>query len=296
MLRAQAQRFVDHQIGHQCADPGNGHIAVEAQHALERLEDAQGHEQHRDRHIEDQPHHPARMAVRQARKKIRPGERPGISIGHVDLDLRDDHEERGRGQYHRRRIEHIAEAGEVHLGRLDRPVDRNLDLQREKGEKGAAQHLEHAGHDPSGPGHQHRRPPLAPVERGLFGQKAQVIDLLADLHHQRKRHGCGRTEHQRIKAAAVRHAADQRREIAIGLGVLEQYRNEGQHGQTDPQRLRPQLQFRDDRDAVHHQRHHTERGDEIAHRQRPAEIHLQRERQDGGLERKKDEGEARIDQ
>ena len=48
--------------------------------------------------VEHHPHHAARVAVRQAREKVGPGQRAGIGIGHVDLELR-HHDEQRRGRH-----------------------------------------------------------------------------------------------------------------------------------------------------------------------------------------------------
>jgi len=296
VLRAPAHRLVDHQIGHQRADPGDGDVAVEAEHALQRLEHAQHHQQHRDQHVEHQPHHPAGVAVRQAGEEVRPGQRAGVGVGHVDLDLRHHHEQhRGRQRPGRRR-ENFPEGHPVHLRRLDRLVHRHLLLQHEERQEGAAQHLDHARHDPARPRQQHRGPPAARALGRFLGQEAQVVDLLADLHHQRGRHRGRGAEHQPVEAGAARDAAGQRGELGEALRRMPGDGGIGQHQQHHPHRLRPALQPRDQRDAVHHQRHHAERGDQVAQRQRPVERHLDRQRQDGRLQREEDEGEAGVDQ
>ena len=73
-------------------------------------------------------------------------------------------------------------------------------------------------------------------------------------------------------------------------------RHEGQDVQDDPERLRPQLEAADQRDAVGHQRNDDDGADEIADRARDAEAHLQRGCQDDRLEREEDEGEGGVDQ
>ena len=96
MLRAQAERLVDDEIGDQRADPGDRDVGIERQRLLQRLVDADLHQQQRDQHVEHQPDHAAGMAVGQAREEIRPGDRAGIGVGDVDLELREDDE--GAGQ------------------------------------------------------------------------------------------------------------------------------------------------------------------------------------------------------
>ncbi len=80
--------------------------------------------------------------------------------------------------------------------------------------------------------------------------------------------------------------------VRIGPGD----RRKGQDVQNDPHRLRPQLEPADQRDAVGDQRNDDDRADEIADRARDAEAHLQRGRQDHGLDREEDEGEGGVDQ
>ena len=72
VLRAQAEGLVDDEVGDQRADPCDGDIRVKRQRLLQRLVNADLHQQQRDQHVEHQPHHAARMAVRQPREEIRP--------------------------------------------------------------------------------------------------------------------------------------------------------------------------------------------------------------------------------
>ena len=53
----------------------------------QRLENIQFHEQQGDQNVEDNPDDASGMTVRQAGKEIRPGQRPGIGIGYIDLEL-----------------------------------------------------------------------------------------------------------------------------------------------------------------------------------------------------------------
>ena len=98
VLRAQAERLVDDEIGDQRADPGDRDVGIERQRLLQRLVDADLHQQQRDQHVEHQPDHAAGMAMGQAGKEVRPGDRAGIGVGDVDLDLREDHEGAGQRQ------------------------------------------------------------------------------------------------------------------------------------------------------------------------------------------------------
>ena len=80
--------------------------------------------------------------------------------------------------------------------------------------------------------------------------------------------------------------------VRIGIGD----RRERQDVEDDPERLRPQLEAADQRDAVGDQRNDDDGADEIADRARDAETHLQRGGENDRLDRKEDEGEGRVDQ
>ena len=115
VLRAQAERLVDDEIGDQCTNPGNRDVGVERQRLLQRLVDADFHQQQRHHDVEHQPDHAAGMAVRQPREEIRPRDRAGIGVGDVDLELGQDHESAGQGQREIRLRQHVAEGFEIHV-------------------------------------------------------------------------------------------------------------------------------------------------------------------------------------
>ncbi len=115
MLRAQAERLVDDEIGDQRADPGDRDVGIERQRLLQRLVDADFHQQQRHHHVEHQPHHAAGMAVRQPREEVRPRDRAGIGVGDVDLDLREDDEGAGQGQRQIRLRQHVTKRLEIHV-------------------------------------------------------------------------------------------------------------------------------------------------------------------------------------
>ena len=115
VLRAQAERPVDDEVGDQRADPGDGDVGIERERLLQRLVDADLHQQQRDEHVEHQPDHAAGMAVGQAGKEIRPGDRAGIGVGDVDLELRQDHEGAGQRQREIGLRQHVAERLEIHV-------------------------------------------------------------------------------------------------------------------------------------------------------------------------------------
>ncbi len=299
VARAVAERLVDHQVREQRAHPGDRHVGVHRQHLADRLEHAHLHQQQRDQHVEHQPHHAPRMAVREPREEVRPGQRPRVGIGHVDLQLGDDHEQHGHGHRPGRepqRVEQQVVGEQVHLGGLRGLGGVDLVLDRDEGEEGAAQHLQRARHDPAGPGAEQGDPPAPPVARGERRQEAQVVDLLADLHDQREHHGGGLAEGDRAERAALGREAGEGGPFAQQPGVVPEHRAVGQHEQHQPQRLGPALQPVDQRDAEHHDRDHHQRADHVGQADRDREHQLQRERHDGRFQREEDEGEARVEQ
>ena len=169
--------------------------------------------------------------------------------------------------------------------------------QREEGQERSGQQLERAENDPAGTGAQQRDPP-----RGLRGspvarQEAQEVDLLADLRHQREHHRGRGAEQQQIEmAGGVAVLAGEFRPLREGVRIGAGDRREGQDVENDPQRLRPQLEAADQRDAVGDQRNDDDGADEIADRARDAEAHLERGRENDRLDREEDEGERGVDQ
>ena len=61
VLRAEAQRLVDDQVGGERAYPPGREVRVDDEDALDGAEDADLHEQQRQQHVEHQPHHAARV-------------------------------------------------------------------------------------------------------------------------------------------------------------------------------------------------------------------------------------------
>ncbi|MFZ3359010.1 MAG: hypothetical protein WA177_09635, partial [Xanthobacteraceae bacterium] len=94
--RTEPKRLVDHEVGNKRAHPGNRNDRIQPESVFEHLEDAEFHQEQRDRYVEDHPHHPPGVAVREARKEIRPGDRARVGIRHVDLQLRNDDESPGK--------------------------------------------------------------------------------------------------------------------------------------------------------------------------------------------------------
>ena len=83
-----------------------------------------------------------------------------------------------------------------------------------------------------------------------------------------------------------------RERIRIGIGN----RRKGENVKDDPQRLRPQLEATDQRDAMRHQRNDDDGADEITDGARDSEAHLQRGCENDRFDRKEDEREGCVDQ
>ena len=169
--------------------------------------------------------------------------------------------------------------------------------EREEGQERSGQQLQRAEHDPAGSGAQQRDPPRRLRGPPVARQEAQEVDLLADLRHQREHDRGGGAEQQQIEmarrvAVLAGKFGPVRKGVRIGIGD----RRERQDVQHDPERLRPQLEAADQRDAVGDQRNDDDGADEIADRARDAEAHLQRGCENDGFDRKEDEGERRVDQ
>src|SRR5260370_14508016 len=84
--------------------------------------------------------------------------------------------------------------------------------------------------------------------------------------------------------------------LGKGVRVGPGDRRERHDVENDPQRLRPQLEAADQRDAVGHQGNDDDGADEIADGSWDSEAHLERAGEDDGLDRKEDEGERTVDQ
>jgi len=159
VLRAQAQRLVDDEIGDQRADPGDGDVGVERQRLLQRLVDADFHQQQCDDYVEDQPDHAAGMAVGKAGKEIRPCDRTGIGVGDVDLQLREDHEGAGQRQCEIRLRQHVAKCFEIHVRGFRGMLGGHAMAQCKECQERSGQQLERAENDPAGAGAEQGDPP-----------------------------------------------------------------------------------------------------------------------------------------
>ena len=164
------------------------------------------------------------------------------------------------------------------------------------GQERTAQHARHAQQHPAGAARQHRAPPAPAVGGRALGHEAQVIDLLADLHHQGEHDGARGAEGEPVELGVARDLAGQLPKLAVQLRLRDgkpQKRCQQQHG---PDRLRPGLQARDEGDAPQHHGDDHQRRDHVAQHQWPAQRHLQRQCHDRGLQREEDEGEAGVDE
>ena len=272
VLRTQAERLVDDEIGDQRADPGDRDVGIERQRLLQRLVDADLHQQQRHQHVEHQPDHAAGMAMGQAGKEIRPGDRAGIGVGDVDLELRQDHEGAGQRQRQIRLRQHVAKRFEIHVRRFGGMLGGHAMAERKEGQERSGQQLERAEDDPARTGAQQRDPPRRPRGAAVARQKAQEVDLLADLRHQREHHRGGGAEQQEIEmAGGIAVLAGKLRPFRKGVRIGVGDRRKGQDVENDPQRLRPQLKAADQRDAVRDQGNDDDGADEIADRARNAE-------------------------
>jgi hypothetical protein len=157
------------------------------------------------------------------------------------------------------------EADQIHLVRFDRAVDRHHGLQREKGQKGAAQHLDHARHDPPGPAISTARPTTDAVFPRLLGQEAKVIDLFTDLHHQCDGDGRGGTEHQPVEFTLPPDASPVRPvNSPNSCGACSQTATYGSTSSTSQTGCVHSWITADQRHAVDHQRNHHHCAQQIA--------------------------------
>ena len=294
--RRQPERLVDHQVGHHRHHPRNGDVRVQPEHATDGLEHVELHQQQRDHRVEHHPHDTPRVAVRYAREEVRPRERAGIGVGDIDLQLRHDDEQRGRGHRQPEVREHVLVGREVHLVRVDRAIGRHHVADRQICEQRAAEHLHDAGQHPARPADQHRRPPARSRRRRALGHEAQVVDLLAHLRDQRDAHGHRGAEQAQVEACAGATFATVVDQAIEHARVVAEHVEVRQHQHRDPQRLRDHLKLANRGNAVRHQRQHEQRAQQIAPGRRDVEREVQRIGHHRGLEREEDEGERGVDQ
>jgi hypothetical protein len=123
--------------------------------------------------------------------------------------------------------------------------------ERKERQERSRQQLERTGTDPARPGAEQRNPPRLTGCSAVARQKAQEVDLLADLRHQREHHRSRGAEQQQIKMAGrvamlAGKASPFGKGVRIGIGD----RCKGQDVENDPERLRPELEAADQGDAV----------------------------------------------
>src|SRR5277367_6350641 len=170
-------------------------------------------------------------------------------------------------------------------------------VEREESQERSRQKLQCTKNDPAGAGTEQRNPPRllrgAPVAR----KETQKIDLLADLRHQRENHGGRSAEQQKVEMAGrVAVFAGEFSPLRKGMRIGISDRREGNDVQNDPQRLRPELEAADQRDAVGHQWNDDDGADQIPDRSRNTEAHLERAGEDDGFDGKEDKSKGRVDQ
>jgi hypothetical protein len=288
--------LVHHQIRHQGADPGDGDVGQKPQHALQCTENAQFHQQQGDGDVEHQPHHPAGVAVGQAREEVGPGQGTGIGIGDVDLELGNDHQQ-GRGRQGRADpVEHVAIGHEIHLGRFVGVDGRNAVADGEVGQQRPAQLPRHAHQHPAGAGKDRRGPPAEAAGGGFLRQEAPEIHLLTDLRDHRKTHGRGAAEQQPVEAARLGRMAREAGQGPESFGLVHRHGHVGRGHEGQPQRLGPELHRADGGDLERHQGNHHDGADHVGQCDGQAEIQFQRQGHDGRLQREQREGEGGVDQ
>ena len=295
-LGRPAQWLVDHQIGHHGHDPCDGDVGVQAQHLAQRLKHVHLHQHEGNQRVEHHPHHAPRVAVGDAREEVAPGERAGIGVGDVDLELRNHHEK--RGGRHRPAVigEHELVGRQVHLVRVHRALGRHHVADGQVREQRAPQHLDDAQHHPAGPAREHTQPP-APGLAGLFGgHEAQVVGLLAHLRDERNANGERRTKQVPFEDRARTRLAPVPHHVGECLWCHDRHGHERHHHHHQPQGLGPHLETADDRHTMRHQRNHHQRTDEVAPGGRYVQCEFERVGHDGRFQREKDEGERGVDQ
>jgi hypothetical protein len=145
----------------------------------------------------------AGMAVRDAREEVGPGQRAGIGVGHVDLELRHHYEDRRRSHGPAVAREHVLIRREVHLVGVHGAIGRHHVSDGQVGQQGPAQHLDHPQHHPARAAGQHAQPPGPAIGLGARRHEAQVVGLLAHLRDEGDAHRqCG-TKQVQLKAAGL---------------------------------------------------------------------------------------------
>ena len=294
---ADAERLVDHQIRRQAAQPADRYQRENSQHALERAINSQLHQDQRNAHIEHQPYHPSRMAAGKPREKVRPSDGARVSVGHIDLHLRDHHHHPGEDQRHGGRLGEIVEHHLVHIHRVRCLQCRCTAGDGQIGEEGAEQHFDQAYQDPARAGEGQPEPPARAILAGLLRHKPQVIHLLADLRHHGKKHRTGGAKQHPVELGSLR---------VVLRGVLGPVRHpryfkpggntQGQALQKQPQGLGADLEFAHRANAVGDDGDHRHRTQDVADGRWYPKQGVQCGGEYGGFDGEEDEGEAGVDQ
>ena len=236
------------------------------------------------------------MTVGQTRKEVRPGERPGIGVGDIDLELRHDHEQRGHPDRPRSAVEHLIETEEIHLIGVDRLLRGHPLAQQQPRKKRTAQHLEHPDEDPARSAQHHPKQPAPAISCSTLRHEAQIIGLLTHLGNQgdADRHRGSERMPAETRLRALRPGIMP--QTLQRLRLLFEQKDERQREQEQPDRLGQRLDPADHGNAVGHQRNHHQRADQIPPAGRNIKRELKRIRHDRGFEREQDEGEGGVDQ
>ena len=299
--RTEPERLVDRKVGHDGAEPGHRHDGEEAEDPLQRLINAEFHQQQRDGDVEHEPDHPARMAMGQPREKIRPGERARIGVHDVDLELRHDHEG-GCEQRHRLGPgQHVAEGDAVHLRRLGPRVSGST----------PARSASTASSEPNSslgapstiqPGPAASRAIIHPRRfwRGLAGRKRSMSTCSPICGIRARITEAGAAELQQVEGGAPCHGgrseARETRPVQDGRPVPPQDEAHRQQVEADPQRLRQQLETADPGDAIGDEGDDRDCAQHIGEPDRHAEEQVERRRHDRAFDGEQNEGEGRIDE
>ena len=287
--------LVDDEVGHHRHDPGNGKVGVEPQHLPQRLEHVHLHEHERDEDVEHHPHNAPRVAVGEPREEVAPGQRTGVGVGHIDLELRHHHED-GGGRHRPAVRQDVLVCRQVHLVGVYRTLRRHHVRQRQPRQHGATQHFQHPHDHPARPARQHPGPPLPALSRARLGHEAQVVRLLPHLRDERNTDRESRTKKRPLEALSCSRFTTVVHQTLHHPRIEHQNGHIRHHHHHQPQRLRPHLEAADDRHPVGNQRYHHHRADEIPPGRRYAQRQFQRVGHDGGLQRKEDERERGVDE
>ena len=293
--RRQAEALVDGEVGDDRAQPGDGDDREQAEDHLQRRVDAELHQHQRDRDVEDQPDDAAGMAVGQPREEVRPGQRPGIGVHDVDLELRHHHEGGGQEQHEILPGNDVAEGNPVHLGGLGGVLRRHPVAERQHRQERAEQAASARRAPPSRGRRAAPRSSRAcwSPPTGMKRSTSTCSPICGISARMTRGRGA---ELQQVEAGIGRAETG---EVAPDLEappVLPGDEADRQDVEADPQGLGDELEAADARHAVGDQRDHRDGADDVADGQRNAEAQLERRRHDRGFDGEEDEGEGGVDQ